>query len=57
MVVGVMAERGTNLQYGFSWDDIVFMPLTTAQDRFTGKHRVNYMKIKVKDAGGVEKSC
>ena len=57
MVVGVMAERGTNLQYGFSWDDIVFMPLTTAQDRFTGKHRVNYMKIKVKDPGGVERAA
>ena len=57
MVVGVMAERGTNLQYGFSWDDIVFIPLTTAQDRFTGKRHVNYMTIKVKDMMSVERAA
>lgn len=57
MVVGVMAERGTNLQYGFSWDDIVFIPLTTAQDRFTGKRHVNYMTIKTKGIGTVEKAA
>ena len=57
IVVGVMAERGTSLQYGFSWDDIVFLPLTTAQERFTGKRRVNYMKIKVKSPGAVEKAA
>ncbi|MYC76568.1 ABC transporter permease [Candidatus Poribacteria bacterium] len=57
IVVGVMAERGTSLQYGFSWDDIVFIPLTTVQERFTGKRRVNYMKIKVKSPGTVEKAA
>ncbi len=57
IVVGVMAERGTSLQYGFSWDDIVFVPLTTAQERFTGKRRVNYLKIKVKSPEGVEKAA
>ena len=56
IVVGVVAERGRSLQYGFSWDDIVFIPLTTAQDRFIGKHHISYMKIKVKDAGRVEKA-
>lgn len=56
-ILGVMAERGRSLQYGFSWDDTVFMPLTTAQDRFTGKHHVNYMKIKVKNLDAVAKAA
>lgn len=58
-VVGVMAERGTSLQWGFSWDDIVFIPLTTAQDRFTGKHHINYLNIKVKGKGmeSIEKAA
>ncbi len=50
-VVGVMVERGRSLQWGFSWDDIVFLPLTTAQARFTGKHHLNYLQVKVKGKG------
>ena len=56
-VLGVMAKRGTSLQYGFSWDDIVFIPLTTAQDRFKGTHRVNYISIRAIDADSIEKSA
>ena len=56
IVVGVVAKRGTSLRYGFSWDDIVFIPLTTAQDRFIGKHHVNYLKIKVKETGSLAKA-
>ena len=48
-ILGVMAERGTSLQYGFSWDDLVFIPLTTAQDRFKGTHYVNYLNIRATD--------
>lgn len=56
-VLGVMAKRGTSLQYGFSWDDIVFIPLTTAQDRFKGTHRVNYISVRAIDADSIEKAA
>ena len=56
IVLGVMAERGTSLQYGFSWDDIVFIPLTTAQDRFKGTHYVNYLSIRAINADSIEKA-
>ena len=56
-VLGVMAERGTSLQYGFSWDDIVFIPLTTAQDRFKGTHYVNYLSIRAIDSNSIEKAA
>ncbi len=55
-IVGVMAKRGKSLQYGFSWDNIVFMPLTTAQDRFTGNNHVNYLNIRAIDSNSIEKA-
>ena len=57
LVAGIMAERGTSLQYGFSWDDIVFIPLTTAQDRFKGTHYINYLNIKAIDTDSIEKAA
>ena len=57
IILGVMAERGTSLQYGFSWDDIVFIPLTTAQDRFKGKHHVNDLSVRAIDADSIEKAA
>ena len=56
-ILGVMAERGTSLQYGFSWDDIVFIPLTTAQDRFKGTHYVNYFSVRATDTDSIEKAA
>ena len=56
-ILGVMAERGTSLQYGFSWDDIVYIPLTTAQDRFKGTHYVNYLNIRAVDVDSIEKAA
>lgn len=35
---------------------IVFMPLTTAQDRFKGTHYVNYLNIRAVDADSIEKA-
>ena len=52
-----MAKRGRSLQYGFSWDNIVFIPLTTAQDRFKGTHRVNYISVRAIDADSIEKAA
>lgn len=56
-ILGVMAERGTSLQYGFSWDDVVYIPLTTAQDRFKGTHYVNYLNVKAVDSDSIEKAA
>ena len=56
-ILGVMAERGTSLQYGFSWDDIVYIPLTTAQDRFKGTHYVNYLNVRAVDSDSIEKAA
>ena len=51
-----MAKRGTSLQYGFSWDDVVYIPLTTAQDRFKGTHYVNYLNVRAVDTDSIEKA-
>ena len=56
-ILGVMTERGTSLQYGFSWDDIVFIPLTTAQDRFKGNHYINYLNVRAIDADSIVKAA
>lgn len=56
-ILGVMAERGTSLQYGFSWDDVVFIPLTTAQDRFKGKRHINYLNVRAVDSDSIEKAA
>ena len=56
-ILGVMAKRGTSLQYGFSWDDIVYIPLTTAQDRFKGTHYVNYLNVRAVDSNSIEKAA
>ena len=56
-ILGVMGERGTSLQYGFSWDNIVYIPLTTAQDRFKGTHYVNYLNVRAVDSNSIEKAA
>ena len=56
-ILGVMGERGTSLQYGFSWDDVVLIPLTTAQDRFKGKRHINYLNIRAVDSDSIEKAA
>ena len=42
------------MQYGFSWGDIVFIPLTTAQDRFKGTHYVNHLSVRAIDTDATE---
>lgn len=39
-VVGTMRPRGRSLRFGWSYDNLVFMPLTTTQERFTGDDRI-----------------
>lgn len=44
-VVGVMAHRGISISRGMLMDDIVFVPLTTRQQRLTGEHFVERLII------------
>ena len=39
-VVGTLMPRGTSLRYGWSHDNLVFIPISTAQERFTGNDRI-----------------
>ena len=56
-VLGVMTKRGTSLKYGFNWDDMVFMPVTTAQERFTGNDRLNFLTVVAKSIDLVDKAA
>ena len=44
-VVGILMPRGHSLRYGHSYDEIVYIPLTTMQQRFTGNDRVGILDI------------
>ncbi len=39
-VVGTMMPRGRSLRFGWSFDTMVFFPITTTQERFTGDDRI-----------------
>lgn len=47
-VIGVMKTRGRSLRYGFNLDETVLIPLTTAQQRFTGNKYVNGISVQAK---------
>ena len=44
-VVGTMETRGRSLRFGWNLDDMIFMPLTTAQERFTGNDRIVMLSV------------
>ena len=39
-VVGTMVPRGRSLRFGWSYDNLVFIPISTVQERFTGNDRI-----------------
>ncbi len=39
-VVGTLVPRGRSLRFGWSFDNLVFMPISTTQERFTGNKRI-----------------
>ena len=39
-VVGTMRPRGRSLRFGWSYDNLVFIPISTVQERFTGNNRI-----------------
>lgn len=44
-VVGTMETRGRSLRFGWNLDDMVFIPLTTTQERFTGNDRIVMLSV------------
>lgn len=55
-VVGVMTQRGRSLRFGWNLDDILFVPLTTTQERFTGNDHIRMLTIKAKSMDLVDKA-
>ena len=45
VVVGTMETRGRSLRFGWNLDDMIFMPLTTTQERFTGNDRIVMLSV------------
>lgn len=44
-VVGTLEPRGRSLRFGWSFDNLVFMPISTTQERFTGNDRIQDIVI------------
>ena len=55
-VVGVMTQRGRSLRFGWNLDDILFVPLTTTQERFTGNDHIRMLTIKARSMDLVDKA-
>ena len=55
-VVGRMMPRGRSLRFGWSYDNLVFMPITTTQERFTGDDRIQDIVIYAKTVDLVPKA-
>ena len=45
-VIGTLVPRGRSLKFGFSFDELVFIPITTTQQRFTGNDRILQIAVK-----------
>jgi len=44
-VVGTLVPRGTSFQFGWSYDNLAFIPVSTVQERFTGDDRVHNIMV------------
>ncbi|MCY3744446.1 MAG: ABC transporter permease [Candidatus Poribacteria bacterium] len=44
-VVGTMVQRGTSLQFGWCYDNLAFIPISTVQERFTGNDRIGDIMV------------
>lgn len=52
LVVGVMEQKGS--LHGTNYDELIFIPITTAMRRFTGNDKLTYMILHVPDRGAME---
>ena len=56
MVIGVMESRGRSLRFGWNMDELVFMPLTTAQQRYTGDDKIVMFTVIAQNIDLVDKA-
>jgi len=45
IVIGILMPRGRSFRFGGSFDDQVFIPITTVQQRFTGNKRIPHIVV------------
>lgn len=55
-VVGTMMPRGRSLRFGWNLDDMVFIPITTAQERFTGNDHIVMLSVQANTVDDVPKA-
>lgn len=55
-VVGTMEARGRSLRFGWNLDDMVFIPITTAQERFTGNDHIVMLSVHANTVDDVPKA-
>jgi len=44
-VVGTLVPRGRSLRFGWSYDNLAFIPISTTQERFTGNDRIQDIMV------------
>lgn len=44
-VVGTMVPRGRSLRFGWSYDNMIFVPISTIQERFTGDDKIQQIVV------------
>ena len=44
-VVGTLVPKGTSFQFGWSYDNLAFIPISTVQERFTGSDRIRDIMV------------
>ena len=55
-VIGIMKSRGDGLERGRSDDNMIFVPITTAQTRFGGRNRVGAIMARAKNLDLVDQA-
>ncbi|MXV76320.1 FtsX-like permease family protein [Candidatus Poribacteria bacterium] len=55
-IVGIMESRGDGLERGRSDDNMIFVPITTAQTRFGGRNRVGAIMARAKSIDVVDQA-
>ncbi|MDE0480969.1 MAG: ABC transporter permease [Candidatus Poribacteria bacterium] len=55
-VVGTMEARGRSLRFGWNLDDMVFIPITTTQERFTGNDHIVMLSVHANTVDDVPKA-
>ena len=55
-VVGTLVPRGTSFQFGWSYDNLAFIPVSTVQERFTGSDSVRNIMVFANNVDAVPKA-